>query len=638
MKTYKERMTSILHRASEQSAERARRSKRTILLSVTAGFLVLVLAINLLLFLPYPSGLQDISRYADSEYYTLMQKLNELTYSAPEHKNNFDAWFGDFFDGLGNKHMSGTAGEDFAPAPDASESGYREVTDNQEAGVIEGDLFKRTDSHIFYLTARSGDAAFVDAYTVAGTESKACGRLEIEAEENTYFRTGNTPEAELYLSEDGDTATLFVPVWSYEQNQLYTAAIRVDVSDPENMKETGRTYLSGDYVTSRKVGEDFLLVSNFAVRSNPDFSDEAQFLPQAGPLDALESLPMEDIVCPEDADAARYTVILRLGEDLCVKGREALLSFSEEAYVSQGNVFLTRSYTAQGDAEGEEVGYTFSETRTQIACLSYADGGLVHAGDADVAGEVRNQYSMDEQDGMLRVVTTVQTSILDYDGPATALPEGDKSGSLFVISLENFEAVASLERFAPAGESVISVRFEEDAAWVCTAIAYSPIYVVDDPVFRIDLSDLNNITYTDTGTIPGYSFSLVDFTGGTLLGIGYDDDFGTEPRVEIYEQIGDTVKPVAAYTCEGGQIAETYKAYYVDRENGLIGLHLNDWQEGYLYVLLHFDGYTVEPILSLPLLTNALDFTRATVIDGVLYVITANGADFIAEPLPGVAG
>lgn len=55
-------------------------------------------------------------------------------------------------------------------------------------------------------------------------------------------------------------------------------------------------------------------------------------------------------------------------------------------------------------------------------------------------------------------------------------------------------------------------------------------------------------------------------------------------------------------------------------------------------MLLHFDGYTVEPILSLPLLTNALDFTRATVIDGVLYVITANGADFIAEPLPGVAG
>ena len=98
MKTSEQRMQEILRRASKQSAARARRNKRAVLLSVTAGFLALVLAINLLLFLPYPSGLQDISRYAGSEYYHLMQKLNELTYRAPEHKNNFDAWFGDLFD------------------------------------------------------------------------------------------------------------------------------------------------------------------------------------------------------------------------------------------------------------------------------------------------------------------------------------------------------------------------------------------------------------------------------------------------------------------------------------------------------------------------------------------------------------
>lgn len=96
MKTSEQRMQEILRRASKQSAARARRNKRAVLLSVTAGFLALVLALNLLLFIPYPSGLPDLSRYADSEYYTLMQKLNELTYSAPEHKNNFDAWFGDF--------------------------------------------------------------------------------------------------------------------------------------------------------------------------------------------------------------------------------------------------------------------------------------------------------------------------------------------------------------------------------------------------------------------------------------------------------------------------------------------------------------------------------------------------------------
>ena len=67
MKTSEQRMQEILRRASKQSAARARRNKRAVLLSVTAGFLALVLALNLLLFIPYPSGLPDLSRYADSE-------------------------------------------------------------------------------------------------------------------------------------------------------------------------------------------------------------------------------------------------------------------------------------------------------------------------------------------------------------------------------------------------------------------------------------------------------------------------------------------------------------------------------------------------------------------------------------------
>lgn len=57
------------------------------------------------------------------------------------------------------------------------------------------------------------------------------------------------------------------------------------------MRETSRRYVSGNYVTSRSVEGDFLLISEFAVYSNPDFSDEAQYLPQAGELGSMETLP-----------------------------------------------------------------------------------------------------------------------------------------------------------------------------------------------------------------------------------------------------------------------------------------------------------------------------------------------------------
>ena len=630
MKTYKERTKDILNKVQREKAKRARRIKVT---SVLATGFSLLLALNLVLFIPYDTSPPSLSTYKDSEYYSLMQTINELTYTKPRYKNNFDAWFSDFFKGYGSGNADNDAPESPGDAGDAgTDTPYSEVTDNQVAGVIEGDLFKRTDSHIFYLTSPGGLEMRINAYTIAKGESAACGIVTLSADENTYFRYSQGYDAEMYLSADGDTATVFTPVWSYEHNLLYTAAISVDVSDPENMEEIGRTYVSGSYVTSRKVGDDFLLISNFSVRRDPDFSDEAQFLPQAGAIDDLKSLPMQDIVCPDGADAARYTVICRLGENLSVEGHIAFLSFSEEAYVSEGNIFVTRSYFGHGSACSEDLSYSFTEDRTQISCVSYEGEGLTLAGTFDVAGSVRNQYSMDEKDGTLRVATTLSRSVYDSSG---YIPH-DKSGfnaGLYIVSLSDFQIKGKLEWFAPADEKVMSVRFDGDIAWVCTAIEWEP-NLVEDPVFRIDLSDPKNITYTDTGTIPGYSFSLVDFTDGTLLGIGYGD--ATTLKIEIYEQGDGAVLPLTSFE-RLADFSEQYKAYFIDRENGLVGLHLYDWQEGSMYILLHFDGYTLAPVLSLPLENNDCDTTRATVIDGWLYVLTSDGFDFLAQPLPGLA-
>ena len=130
---------------------------------MTAGCLLLAVAAYLILFIPYPSALPDISRFSGSPYYPLMQRLNELTYTPPRYQNNFEAWFS----GLGG--WLDIPSGDGAEAPDANEpagpagggdssaagpggsgaegDGSVEVTDNQEAGVTEGDLFKRTRTH-----------------------------------------------------------------------------------------------------------------------------------------------------------------------------------------------------------------------------------------------------------------------------------------------------------------------------------------------------------------------------------------------------------------------------------------------------------------------------------------------------------
>ena len=620
MKTSTERTKDILARAD---AEKARRKKRITLTSVLAAGLSLVLAFNLVLFIPYNTAMPDLSAYKDSEYYSLMQQINELTYRPPRYKNNFEAWFGDLFSGKGDDmaEAPGNAGDD---------SAYSEVTDNQVQGVIEGDRFKRAGDTVFYLQGNT-DGYTLRAYSLAGADSEPAGTMHIGEREDTYYYSSYTERAEIYLSEDGDTVTLFTPVsvWNGKTSIVYTEIVGIDVSDPANMRETGRRYVSGNYVTSRSVEGDFLLISEFAVYSNPDFSDEAQYLPQAGELGDMENLPVDDIVCPDVATAARYTVVTRLNESAEIEDCLAFFSYTDEVYVSQNNVFVTRGYyNGEETVNGENVSYTVRESRTEISAVAYAGGELTLLGSADIPGTVEDQYSMDERDGTLRVVTTLYRYFPESSGDASLLPPYGQNAGVYVISLSDFTVLGSLEWFAPEDEQVMSVRFEkeENAVWVCTAIE------ITDPVFKIDLSDPKNITYIRTEDIDGYSTSLVDFTGGTLLGIGY----GTwdSLKIEVYAEDGDSVRSLDAYEVKDASFASEYKAYLIDRENALVGMHVVNWIDGSnTYVLLHFDGYELVELAKVKLASDLPDLTRATVIDGWLYIFTADEADFTAVQL-----
>ena len=610
MKTSTERTQDILARAG---AERARRKKRIKLTSVLAAGLSLVLALNLVLFIPYNTAMPDLSAYRGSEYYSLMQQINELTYRPPRYKNNFEAWFGGLFGGYGGNGMAeapGDAGDDGA---------YAEVTDNQVQGVIEGDRFKRAGDTMFYLQGGSGEY-ILQAYSLAKADSKLLGTVHIGEQQDSYYYTSYTERAEMYLSEDGDTVTLFTPVsvWNGKTMIVYTEIVGIDVSDPADMRETGRRYVSGNYITSRSVGGDFLLVSEFAVYTNPDFSDEAQYLPQAGEFGDMENLPVDDIVRPDIATAARYTIVTRLNESAEIEDCLAFFSYTDEVYISQNNVFVTRGYNNGEEAVcGEYVSYTVRESRTKISAVAYAGGELTLLGSADIPGTIKDQYSMDERDGTLRAVTTLNRYFPESSGDASLLPPYGQNAGVYVISLSDFTVLGSLEWFAPDGEEVMSVRFEKEknAVWVCTAIE------ITDPVFKIDLSDPENITYVRTEDIDGYSTSLVDFTGGTLLGIGY----GTRDslKIEVYAEDGDSVRSLDAYEVNDVSFASEYKAYLIDRENALVGLHVSPFNGENYYLLLRFDGYELVALEKVTLASDLPDLTRAAVIDGWLYVFTA---------------
>ena len=361
---------------------------------------------------------------------------------------------------------------------------------------------------------------------------------------------------------------------------------------------------------------ELLLFNSYQV-TNPSFADETTFLPQYGDIDNMQSVAPENVVCSEVATTAKYTVVSKLEEKtLRVLDQKALLSYSEEAYVSKTNIFLTQAYAWQTELKN---GNTDSVAMTEISCVNYAGEGLELKGTVCVDGTVKNQYSMDEYENVLRVATTYShTEIKEYtyNGYAWAsVVSSETNANLYCIDLTNFETVAKVEKFAPKNETVESVRFNGTKAYVCTA----EVVTLTDPVFFFDLSDLQNITWTDTGTIEGYSSSLIDFGHGYLVGIGYND--ARHLKIEVYTQGEGVVNSVCAYE-EAATFSEDYKSYLIDRKNGLIGLGVfkytaNEDAKG--YVLLQFSEGEFVRELFIPM-DGATNNFRAFYEEEYLYI------------------
>lgn len=618
MKTYRERTNAVLEKVDEYNGKgdtevnngggtlavnRGKRiATRTALIAACLAFLI---GLNLFLFLPFPTT-HDISAYENSEYYGLITVVNKITYSKPAYKNNFDkitSALSSAFSGCGSK------GGDMAPSSgDGMLNGsYAETTNNQVESVTEGDLLKRSTKYAFYLTVTDNIKAkdlTLYIYGLEGENAPLISSYNISYDKSTVF--GGNPE--LFLSEDCNTVTVVSKFYDKKAERTDTLIISLDVSDVKNVKERARICVSGSYISSRMTDGSLLLFTNFITADRPDFSKEEQFLPSAGEVGNMKSLSAENIIYDESATTARYTVACAINEKtLEINSAYAFLSFSEEVYVSEDSVFLTRSVAGNTDQPAS----VYYNLFTEITCLSYADGTLGYVNKAEVPGSVLNRYSMDEYEGILRVVTEGRIWGSDYDY---------YGASLYCIDLESFEICASYERFSPDQERIYSVRFDNATAYVCTAMVRFNYNT--DPVYAIDLSDLENIKSKDTGTITGYSISLMKFKYDTLIGIGYGER-SDELKIELYTQTGKEVESVACYTLPCA-FSDNFKAYYLDAEHGLIGLSvLNFRTNKFEYILLLFDGYDLTLVQTVALGNYAEnDCTRTAYADGYIYVFS----------------
>jgi inhibitor of cysteine peptidase len=411
-------------------------------------------------------------------------------------------------------------------ALDDADSDYSE-TNVQVEGVDEADIVK-TDGEYLYLV-KDDSIRIIDAqdpYSLREISS-------ITFSDETFM-----PE-EMYLSDDIATIIGQSYSWDVKSDEVKSAwysggltkVYMIDISNKNSMKIDREVAVEGYMNSSRKVDDMLYLVTNLSRYYYPiyyrdyeddyilDSADESE--EDTDDLDLDEFLPhyrdsaegneteiacaCDDIYYPPYADPQSYLLVFAIPTDNINKSveKQVIMGGGDTIYASTENLYV---------ADNTYNWYSGYSANTVIYKFSLGDE-LDYLGKGEVEGTLLNQFSMDEHDDNLRVVTTTQMSW-----------SSGLSNNLFILD-EDLEVIGELNDLAE-GEKIYSARFMGDRAYMVT-------FKQIDPLFVFDLSDPTSPEVLGELKIPGVSDYLHPIDENHILGFGLDT-----PSEEVVEASG----------------------------------------------------------------------------------------------------
>ncbi|MEQ8846575.1 beta-propeller domain-containing protein [Botrimarina sp.] len=489
-----------------------------------------------------------------------------------------------------------------------SERGHSE-TNVQVAGVDEGDIVEFDADYVYALTDTgvtifdawpAEELSVASRVTVQGrpvVEYLSGDRLTVISEVGGYrgypIYLGGSPVGGFSV----DLIDIAYPGWPpYPAAPPETIVTVFDVSDRTAPEVVQTTTMEGRYVDSRSVeGQVYTLVSSQAVADAPRVIDEDDDPETPGRYETIEE----------------YTERLSAGRGEAIEGalpsytatgpggeavRSGLLNTPETLYKpltpDADTLISVVSIDALADAPGltdtaavYSTGggtiyasldnfYVFDADHntedgalTRIAKFDWDpdSGGIDFAATTTVPGSIINQFSADESGELLRIATSVSNW-------NSGNHSGRRENLLFVLGDDDgvLEPVGSIQNWA-LGESIRSVRFLGDRAFVTTARTI-------DPLFALDMSDPAAPEAVGHVTLPGFTSYLHLVDQDHLLAVGKNTPNGAwgPTQVSLFD-ISDLSQPVrlAEHTFSRFSTSEAevdHHAFGYFAEHGLLGM------------------------------------------------------------------
>jgi uncharacterized secreted protein with C-terminal beta-propeller domain len=301
-------------------------------------------------------------------------------------------------------------------------------------------------------------------------------------------------------------------IWyPYYNQKQYTTTRIYDLSDKSDPRLVRQFTQTGYYVTSRKIGSAVYVVTNqyqYRLYYSGDSSDPkpADVFPATCDnegdvtLENWDVLPPESITILPQGDAGSQMVLsaLDIADDQSKPDLLAVLGYSGTVYASASYLYVAGVKYQWDGRKGSQPVYS-----TDIFRYKLAGARISEAGKGSVPGNILNQFSLDEWNGHLRIATTTYEWTTQKD---SNMVNANKN-HVFVLD-PSMKTVGKVVDLAP-GESIKSVRFMGDKAYVVTFRDIDPLFVID-------------LAVPAAPRIPGYSTYLHPYETDKLLGFGFD--------------------------------------------------------------------------------------------------------------------
>ena len=460
-------------------------------------------------------------------------------------------------------------------------------TNLQENDVDEADILKHNDKYVFYVGSSSNglrNRINISSFEkLANKEPNILEAILFDSAQRidsfylvqnkvVVISTLNAYDALNYFNEEIDKDNF------YASGQ--TLVDIFDVSNIENIKKLSSYQIHGSLKNSRVIGDSLYLISSF----NPEYKitypkEYLDTLPQvcqknqssSGTSTSNDADVMDETSQPynpnkyvdcydiqyEDKRYFRYNydkpiieVINALPQiegtnvtkqDLVTHDRlyasakkkqsTNIMSISKFA-IAEGKYLKSTSYIGNSNLEyasskslylvSEEYPYYYDFTNYKIRSTLYKfnfDEDLSYKAVGSVYGKALNQFSLSEHNDILRIATTEGFS---WSGTGT-------NNSLYTLKEANglLPIQGVLSGLGKEGESIKSVRFIGDKAYLVT-------FRTTDPLYTIDLSDPKSPKKMGELEVNGYSAYLHPIGNDKLLGFGQNaDENGRRKGVKI---------------------------------------------------------------------------------------------------------